>query len=197
MALSCFSTLKGWWSENEQKYIGISKYIIKVNYESIEQIKQSKFLNVVNKVISKLTGYKIENIDIKDKFQEDLGIDSIKKADIIFSILEETGTETNNQFNTNDFQSVFDFTSFLENTSKHGDNAIYKDIAETSDFKRHYLAWTETKIPFNLPDEYAQNQDEFLEIYVDDIINNPKKFFEKIDNHKFSKNCINTLSVIF
>lgn len=62
---------------------------------------QSKLLRIVNRTISQLTGYEIQSIEVTDRFQEDLGIDSIKLMEISVKIADELelGT-TENIFNS-------------------------------------------------------------------------------------------------
>lgn len=51
----------------------------------------SKMVGLLNKVISSVTGYSIAEISLSKNFQEDLGIDSIKKAQIVLNFLESQG----------------------------------------------------------------------------------------------------------
>lgn len=53
------------------------------------------FTKILNKAIVAVTGYEVTSIDIADRLQEDLGIDSIKKAEIIFKVLDEVGIKNN------------------------------------------------------------------------------------------------------
>lgn len=56
-----------------------------------EQAKSPIFARL-RAAIAKVTGYDIESISVEDRFQEDLGIDSIKKANILFTVLKEEDT---------------------------------------------------------------------------------------------------------
>jgi [acyl-carrier-protein] S-malonyltransferase len=51
----------------------------------------SKLVGFLNKVIASVTGYSITEISLVNNFQEDLGIDSIKKAQIVLNFLESQG----------------------------------------------------------------------------------------------------------
>ncbi len=53
----------------------------------------TRLYGALNKAFSVVTGYEIESIKMKDRLQEDLGIDSIKKAEIVFKVLEEIGLD--------------------------------------------------------------------------------------------------------
>ena len=50
---------------------------------------QSRIFGVLRKAVATLTGYEIESISIEDRFQEDLAIDSLKKVEIMVSVVEE------------------------------------------------------------------------------------------------------------
>ena len=47
--------------------------------------KDIKKLGILKNIIKKVTGYNIENISLEDKLEENLGIDSIKKVEVVFS----------------------------------------------------------------------------------------------------------------
>jgi malonyl CoA-acyl carrier protein transacylase len=50
-----------------------------------------KLVGFLNKIVSSVTGYSISEISLANNFQEDLGIDSIKKAQIVLNFLESQG----------------------------------------------------------------------------------------------------------
>ena len=50
--------------------------------------ENSGVLSVLSKVIASVTGYHVDEISVQDNFQEDLGIDSIRKAEIVFKFME-------------------------------------------------------------------------------------------------------------
>lgn len=52
------------------------------------QKENSGLLRALSKVISSVTGYSVDEISVHDNFQEDLGIDSIRKAEIVFKFME-------------------------------------------------------------------------------------------------------------
>lgn len=68
----------------EEKTISAAQKAPKQNYDK-------KLVGLLNKVVSSVTGYSIAEISLNNNFQEDLGIDSIKKAQIILSFLESQG----------------------------------------------------------------------------------------------------------
>jgi len=48
-------------------------------------------LRLLQKAIARVTGYQLERITIEDRFQDDLGIDSLKTAEIILEVAKESG----------------------------------------------------------------------------------------------------------
>ena len=80
----------------------------------------NKLFSLINKTIGAMTGYEIEKISFEDKFQEDLGIDSIKKADILLTVLNEANISLGEDFNTSKFESIKDVVSYIENAGKAG-----------------------------------------------------------------------------
>ena len=57
--------------------------------ENIDNKEYKKISKYIKSIIGKVTGYEIESISIEDRIQEDLKIDSIKKADIVFQIMNK------------------------------------------------------------------------------------------------------------
>ncbi len=68
----------------------------------------------INKVIGKVTGYEIEQISIDNKYQEELGIDSIKKAEIIVSVMDEMKVPMDQEMATSDFVTIRDTVEYLK-----------------------------------------------------------------------------------
>ena len=96
-------------SAGKEVKIELASDFLKKNNEAIIGSKNpinSKLFSLINKAIGKITGYEIEKISIEDKFQEDLGIDSIKKADILLTVLNEANIRPGEDFNTSEFVSV-------------------------------------------------------------------------------------------
>ncbi len=81
-------------------------------------VKKSPVFSILSKYISKVTGYEIVEIGAEDYFQEDLRIDSIKKAEIIFRTLEETQTHIDESLSLAQLKSVGDVVEFLDKLQK-------------------------------------------------------------------------------
>lgn len=80
----------------------------------------SRFIELVKGVIARLTGYEIESISIEDRFQEDLGIDSIRKADIVFTILEESKRELTDDYDAASIRDVADAVVLVDGAAPRG-----------------------------------------------------------------------------
>lgn len=55
-----------------------------------ENIYDGKLVKALKYLVSKTTGYDLASIRLEDRFQEELRMDSIKKADVVFRFLEES-----------------------------------------------------------------------------------------------------------
>lgn len=69
--------------------------------------------------INKVTGYNIQEISVSDNFQEDLGIDSIKKAEIIFETLKNIEANVDADFNLSRFTSLAETVNYIEQLDKN------------------------------------------------------------------------------
>ncbi|OGQ87223.1 MAG: hypothetical protein A2289_23445 [Deltaproteobacteria bacterium RIFOXYA12_FULL_58_15] len=52
-------------------------------------LRHNKFFALVSEVVGRVTGYDVKGISVEDRFQDQLGIDSIKKAEIVVRLLRE------------------------------------------------------------------------------------------------------------
>ena len=75
-------------------------------------------VRILKKIIKGITGYDFDKISLEDRFQEDLGIDSIKKAGILFKFMEETNTSSNQNLNLSQINNLYDAVSVSGDLSK-------------------------------------------------------------------------------
>ncbi len=79
------------------------------------------FTKILNKAIVAVTGYEVTSIDVADRLQEDLGIDSIKKAEIIFKVLDEVGIKNNSSsqnVRVSDLSTINDLLHYFDYQKK-------------------------------------------------------------------------------
>jgi acyl carrier protein len=108
--------------------------------EFTEKTRQSKFVSVVSSVIAQLTGYEVTEITIEDRFQEDLGIDSLKKAEIVFEVLHKADFQIDDGLNTSRFQALGDLVEYLDAGPLPTETRT-KTALETPPFERFQTAW--------------------------------------------------------
>jgi malonyl CoA-acyl carrier protein transacylase/NAD(P)-dependent dehydrogenase (short-subunit alcohol dehydrogenase family)/acyl carrier protein len=109
----------------------------------------SPFFALLRNAIARVTGYEIESITIEDRFQEDLGIDSIKKADIVFTVLSESDRELTESYDAASIRNVFDAVSLVDRAAPAGAEAA-------GPLRRgHFVRCVETWTPVELPSTVA------------------------------------------
>lgn len=89
----------------------------------VGELKQSRFFASVAEVIARVTGYEIEKILIEDRFQDDLGIDSLKKAEIVFEVVETQQIQLGSDIDLSRMEAIGDVVQFLEEQAK-GQSAV-------------------------------------------------------------------------
>ncbi len=99
-----------------------------------------RVLSIVNDVIGKITGYQIEEISLEDRFQEDLGIDSIKKTEILFSVMDRLNFKPEGEVNYARFTKVEDLVGYMETEAPaaKGAEAMPEKVGH---FERKRVAW--------------------------------------------------------
>lgn len=86
-----------------------------------DELKKSKWFSKIKDVLQTVTGYKTEDIDIAHSFQNDLGIDSIKKAEILVKIIKDENLNSNSDFSVTRFSTIYEAVEYLENYSDEVD----------------------------------------------------------------------------
>ncbi|MDD3148413.1 MAG: acyltransferase domain-containing protein, partial [Candidatus Riflebacteria bacterium] len=71
-------------------------------------------LKILQRAIAKVTGYQIERISLEDRFQEDLGVDSLKTAEIILQVMKESGRNLDPARSISGFKDVHSAVEMLE-----------------------------------------------------------------------------------
>lgn len=126
-------------------------------------VQNSPLLGVLRKYINKVTGYDVLDIQIHDQFQEDLRIDSIKKAEIVFKTLEELNLSIDESLRLAQLRSVGDIVDFLEGLKA---KPIKSKVKHKVEFHIHNPKWNalpkvDSKFvkerPFAALDLFAEN----------------------------------------
>lgn len=86
-----------------------------------EAMKKSRWFGKIKDVLHTVTGYKTDDIDIAHSFQNDLGIDSIKKAEILVKIIKEENLNTSSDFSVTRFSTIYEAVEYLENYTSEED----------------------------------------------------------------------------
>lgn len=98
--------------------------------------KKGKLLGLVNDVIGRITGYELEGIALEDRFQEDLGIDSIRKTEILFTVMDELKVNPEGDLGFNNFEQVGQLVDFLEHSGP-----AKKQAPKQARFNRYRMEW--------------------------------------------------------
>lgn len=92
--------------------------------------KNNKYFKLVSKYIGDITGYDINDITAGDNFQEDLQIDSIKKAEIVFRVLEESRMTGAENVSISQLHEVGDVVEYLEKIAQAQQFIVNKKVAQ-------------------------------------------------------------------
>lgn len=84
------------------------------------KISDTKAFEIVSKFISQITGYRIEEIRLEQKLEEDLRIDSIKKAEVLFRTFQEKSLEVGTNLEVARLKRVGDIVHLIENLEAQG-----------------------------------------------------------------------------
>lgn len=155
--------------------------------EESREVTNTKVIGILNKVLKFVTGYELVSIKVQDRMQEDLGIDSIKKAEIIFKVLDEIGANKliadqsvnlSNLTTINDVLSYFDRQDKLLTATPQDEEINYGEDYFTFNAKK--LEWKENEL--TELDHAIFRQPSYLNITYSDIENSPnpsevEKFF--------------------
>jgi [acyl-carrier-protein] S-malonyltransferase len=80
-------------------------------------VTNNKVISALNKVLVFITGYELTKIELEDRLQEDLGIDSLKKAEIIFKVLDDIGASnltSDQNINISNLVTVNDVLTYFD-----------------------------------------------------------------------------------
>jgi acyl carrier protein len=97
-------------------------------------LKNSKLLDIFNKALKSLSGYTVEDIHLEDRIREDLGIDSIKKAEIVFRMVDSMNNVdmgVSAPVNLAEFATFADVIEYLENSERAKEKMSTEALAKS------------------------------------------------------------------
>ncbi|EKE19215.1 MAG: beta-ketoacyl synthase [uncultured bacterium] len=138
--------------------------------------ENSKLFSLISKVIGEITGYEIEKISLEDRYQEDLGIDSIKKADILLTVLNESKINPGEGFNTSRFGSIADTINYLNSAEK--ENHVKSKQKKKTFFDRYVFTWQQEALDENFLTTEGGGESVVFEL--DDIYSDKEMILKKM-----------------
>jgi [acyl-carrier-protein] S-malonyltransferase len=107
------------------------------------QEAKSPWFVKLREAIARVTGYEISSISVEDRFQEDLGIDSIKKANILFTVME-ADDELKGGYDSAAVRDVGDAIAALSGAAQPADESLPPREPRFSRFAR---SWRRKDLP--------------------------------------------------
>ena len=143
--------------------IHFHKLEFRVKKEQHHNVLNSKWVSIINNVIADVTGYKLADFQITSHLQDDLGIDSIKKAEILYKVLSHDSDIDFEDISISTFTTIEEFVEYLQEASltKSPKQSKFKSTFELFSIKKekiHELNMHKIKklIPF---DKCKENKD--------------------------------------
>lgn len=155
-------------------------------------IKDHRLLRRITDVISRLTGYELQKIQIRKRLQDDLGIDSIKKAEILFTVLEEEEVRDAAAIITSEIRTVYDIGEAVSK-AKYADRLIEPFGPAGADFIRHRLSWEEQGLS-SLPSRQGPPFEKVLALSVSSLMADPVRYLDVTAGR--AVNCDNLLVIL-
>ncbi len=144
-------------------------------------LSTNKFFAILRDIIGRVTGYKIEKITIEDKFQEDLGIDSIKKADILISVMKESTIGHLPFSNLAGVKSLRDAVTMLSDAEQHAPANPMVTLPNTTAFYRYVKTWRST--PFPAPYKSSSSSYHSLILNLNEIMTGKYDLVKEVNDH--------------
>ena len=140
--------------------------------KKIYSSEDSKVLKLIMKTVKAVTGYNIDEISVHSEFHKDLGVDSIKKAEIIFNVSESLNLKnesTGSMFS--DVRQIEDVLNYVKEKRK----LTYEEK------KVKFRSFKESFVPSEISKMDLLNDKPFCEIpiHLNDILSKEKNTLEK------------------
>lgn len=155
-------------------------------------LEKSPAFKILSKYISNITGYDLIEIGIEDNFQEDLRIDSIKKAEIVFKTLQETNTQIDESLSLAKMRSVGEVVEFLEKMQLA---PVHKKKRNAQrDISKLFIPLIQKYLP---SPQYTENSPLISQKYLKLILNNDISQYSKQISEFYYNNEIDSKCLIF
>lgn len=105
---------------------------------------QSRVFGALRTAVATVTGYEIESISLEDRFQEDLAIDSLKKAEILVCVVEEIAPDRQGLDDVLAVQKLADAVEALCPGRDH--ESAMPEPPSAGHFERYAVVWQEAPL---------------------------------------------------
>lgn len=132
----------------------------------LEKLKNSSIFKKLSEHIESVTGFSVVEIEIMDQFQEDLRIDSIKKAEIVFKTLEDFNIHIEESLSLAQFKTIAEVVHYLDEVKHSSKNKKKKKFF--NDVNNFMGCYKPVKLQKNI-EKYPQYRDvssKFLDISI-------------------------------
>lgn len=135
--------------EREHKILELAGYLpgeARPERPPAVELARSPLFAVLRRAIARVSGYEIESISIEDRFQEDLGIDSIKKAEILVTITNDGDRRPIREVDVAAIRSLEDAV-YLFSAPRGEDPETAEPAPRPVRCGRHVLRWRRRDLP--------------------------------------------------
>ncbi len=139
-------------------------------------IKDHRLVQRIIGIISRLTGYELQKIQIRKRLQDDLGIDSIKKAEILFTVLEEEDVQDAAAIITSEIRTVYDLGEAVSK-AKYAKKLIEPSVPLKPDFKRFRIMEEEHGLS-SIVSGQGPAFDRVITLSISSLLENPKQYLD-------------------
>lgn len=141
-------------------------------------IRDHRLLHRIIAIISRLTGYELQKIQVRKRLQDDLGIDSIKKAEILFTVLEEEDVKDAAAIITSEIRTVYDLSEAVAK-AKYAKKLIDPSLQKEPDFRRFRAVLEEQRLPSIVP-QRGLDFDRVIALSITSLIDDPEQYLDNV-----------------
>ena len=108
----------------------------------VDEQRRSQYAALIREAVCRVAGYKDKTFAFGDRFLEDLNIDSIKKAEIVFSVIAALNLEQTPDFRLSFFERLDDLLDYCVRASTSLSAATAETIPiRKTEFERFEISW--------------------------------------------------------